>query len=161
MVSSITRTHLQNPTAWWNSSALLLSTGGLPFAVNRIVPDFLADRLLQFFSPRDRHKRGRFKAYYSWGSGPSKAMIARFESLGYEVIEYTGYFGHEYYMKRLPWLHRIEELKSRFLVRHPVPQFCSYATLVLRKPLEHGLLPAVDSNEYGAALHQEREPARM
>jgi SAM-dependent methyltransferase len=132
--------------------------GGLPFAVNRIVPDFLADRLLQFFSPRDRHKRGRFKAYYSWGSGPSKAMIARFESLGYEVIEYTGYFGHEYYMKRLPWLHRIEELKSRFLVRHPVPQFCSYATLVLRKPLEHGLLP-VDSNEYGAALHEEREPA--
>jgi hypothetical protein len=88
-------------------------------------------------------------------------MIARFESLGYEVIEYTGYFGHEYYMKRLPWLHRIEELKSLFLVRHPVPQFCSYATLVLRKPLELGLLPAVDSNEYRAALHQEREPARM
>jgi SAM-dependent methyltransferase len=106
----------------------------LPFAINRLVPDCVADRLLQIFAPRDAYKHGRFKAYYSWGSGPSKAMIARFESLGYEVIEYIGYFGHGYYRKRLAWLDRIERMKSQYLLHHPVPQLCSYATLVLRKP---------------------------
>lgn len=109
--------------------------GTLPFAINRIVPDCVADRLLQMFAPRDSYKHGRFKAYYSWGSGPSKAMIARFESLGYEVIEYTGYYGHGYYTQRLPWLDRIERIKSRYLLHHPIPQLCSYATLVLRKPI--------------------------
>ena len=109
--------------------------GTLPFAINRLLPDCLADRLLQIFAPRDAYKHGRFKAYYSWGSGPSKTMIARFQSLGYEIIEYTGYYGHGYYRKRLGWLDRMERIKSQFLLHHPVPQLCSYATLVLRKPI--------------------------
>jgi SAM-dependent methyltransferase len=106
----------------------------LPFAINRVLPDFLADRLLQITAPRSTHKHGRFKAYYSWGGGPSKKMIARFESLGYEVVEYIGYYGHGYYRKRLPLLDQIERVKSQYLLRHPIPQLCSYATLVLRKP---------------------------
>jgi SAM-dependent methyltransferase len=110
--------------------------GTLPFAINRMLPDFVTDHLLRAFSPRDEHKHGKFKAYYSWGRGPSKAMIARFESLGYEVLEYTGYYGHEYYRNRLPWLDRIEQSKAKYLLQHPVPQLCSYATLVLRKPVD-------------------------
>ena len=115
--------------------------GALPFAVNRILPDWAADRLLQIFAPRDTYKHSRFKAYYSWGSGPSNKMIARFESLGYEVIEYTGYYGHGYYRTRLAWLDRIERIKSQFLLHHPLPQLCSYATLVLRKPIDISFTP--------------------
>ena len=60
-------------------------------------------------------------------------MLHRFESVGFEVIRFTGYFGHPYY-RRLPPLEWLERIKSRYLVRHPIPQLCSYTTLVLRKP---------------------------
>jgi SAM-dependent methyltransferase len=106
----------------------------VPFAVNRLLPDSLTDTLLSIFAPRDNHKHAKFKAYYSWSRGPSQKMIRRFEQIGFEVIRYTGYFGHYYYSKRLPWLQPLEDLKAGLLLKYPVPQLCSYATLILRKP---------------------------
>lgn len=105
----------------------------LPFAVNRFLPDALSNVLLNLFNPRDRYRHEKFKAYYSWSRGPSRSMIRRFEALGFEVQLYFGFFGHPYY-RRVPWLHKLETKKANFLVKHPVPQFCSYATIVLRKP---------------------------
>jgi SAM-dependent methyltransferase len=106
----------------------------LPFAVNRGMPDWLSDLVLNIIAPRDRHRLGKFKAYYSWTRGPSEKMIRRFDSLGFEILHYGGYFGHSYYRAKLPWLDRMERRKSRMLLKHPVPQLCSYATLILRKP---------------------------
>lgn len=106
----------------------------LPFAVNRLLPEFLTDRLLNTFAPRNEHQHAKFKAYYSWSRGPSKSMIRRFENLGFEVVSYTGYFGHGYYRKRMPALQHLENLKSKLLVKYPVPLLCSYSTLILRKP---------------------------
>jgi hypothetical protein len=60
-------------------------------------------------------------------------MLERFQSLGFEILNFTGYFGHYYYF-RLPWIYRLERIKSRYLLKHPVPQLCCYATVVLRKP---------------------------
>jgi SAM-dependent methyltransferase len=105
----------------------------LPFAVNRFLPETLTNVLLNLFNPRDRYKHEKFKAHYSWSRGPSRAMIRQFEALGFEVQCYLGFFGHPYY-RRLPWLHKLERRKADFLVNHPVPQLCSYATIVLRKP---------------------------
>jgi SAM-dependent methyltransferase len=106
----------------------------LPFAINRLVPEFVSDRLLAIFAPRNGHQHGKFKAYYSWSRGPSKSMIRRFENLGFEIVSYTGYFGHSYYRKRLPMLQHLEDLKSKLLLNHPVASLCSYSTLILRKP---------------------------
>lgn len=106
----------------------------VPFLANRLLPEALTNRLLSTFHPRDRHRHEKFKAHYSWSRGPSQAMIRRFEALGFEVLEYTGYFGHPYYAGKIPWLHRLEMQKSRFLVKHPIPALCAYATIVLRKP---------------------------
>jgi 2-polyprenyl-3-methyl-5-hydroxy-6-metoxy-1,4-benzoquinol methylase len=106
----------------------------LPFATNRFLPEWVGDQLLRTFAPRDRHQHGKFKAYYSWSRGPSKSMIRRFESLGFEIIRYTGYFGHHYYRRGLRMLQPLEALKSKLLVEHPIPQLCSYSTLILRKP---------------------------
>jgi SAM-dependent methyltransferase len=106
----------------------------LPFAINRVVPEFVSDRLLNIFAPRNGHRHGKFKAYYSWSRGPSKSMIRRFEDLGFEIVCYTGYFGHSYYRKKLPLLQHLENLKSKLLLDHPVPSLCSYSTLILRKP---------------------------
>jgi hypothetical protein len=61
-------------------------------------------------------------------------MIRRFETIGFEVCEYVGYFGHGYYRYRLAFLDRLEHAKSKWLVRHPIPFLTSYASIVLRKP---------------------------
>jgi hypothetical protein len=106
----------------------------LPFALNRLLPAWVTNPLLNIFGPRDEYRHAKFKAYYSWSRGLSKRMIQRFEGLGFEVLSYTGYFGHAYYRDRLPILEPMEILKSRLLLKYPVPQLCSYATLVLRKP---------------------------
>jgi hypothetical protein len=108
----------------------------LPFAANMLLPEFVSHRLLNSFSPRDTHKHGKFPARYSWGRGPTKQMIARFEELGFQIVNYTGYFGHPYYAHRFPLLHRAEMAKAKLLLRWPTPHLCSYATIVLRKPFE-------------------------
>lgn len=105
----------------------------LPLAANRLLPEAVSEFLLQLYSPRDKHQNGKFKAYYSWSRGPSRKMISRFEGLGFEVLQYTGYFGHRYYLS-IPFLHRMEMRKAEALLKFPIPFFCTYSTLVLRKP---------------------------
>ena len=105
----------------------------LPFIANRWMPDFVSDLLLEYFAPRDRIHHGKFKAYYSWGRGPTSQMLKRFDSIGFEVLEYAGYFGHSYYKGRLPWLHWLETKKSIVLTKYPIPLATSYAKVVLRK----------------------------
>jgi 2-polyprenyl-3-methyl-5-hydroxy-6-metoxy-1,4-benzoquinol methylase len=144
VLSRMVGEHISNGHQYHKNIYKMLRPGGIsahcfstlwtfPFAVNRLLPESISDRLLQAFAPRNRHQQGKFKAYYSWSRGPSKGMIRRFEDLGFEVIRYTGYFGHSYY-RSLPLLDRTEALKTRLLLKLPVPQLCSYSTLVLRKP---------------------------
>lgn len=104
----------------------------LPFVTNRLLPESVSDSILGLFDPRDREKRGKFRAYYSWSRGPSRRMVAKFESLGFEVLKYVGYFGHGYYW-RWPLVHRLELRKARALVSRPVPALCSFAMLIARK----------------------------
>jgi 2-polyprenyl-3-methyl-5-hydroxy-6-metoxy-1,4-benzoquinol methylase len=104
----------------------------LPFTANRILPEAFSGALWNLFAPRDAHKTGKFRAYYSWSRGPSRAILSRFEKLGYEVIEYRGYFGHTYYA-RVPLLHRLERLKARILLAMPIPALCSYGMMIARK----------------------------
>ncbi len=105
----------------------------LPFVANRLIPEKASELLLNFFAPRDRIHQAKFKAYYSWGSGPTQSMLKNFSRLGFEVMDYAGYFGHKYYKSRLPLVHNLEMKKAAWLVRHPIPQLTSYAKVVLRK----------------------------
>ena len=107
----------------------------LPFVANRLLPEGLASRALDIFNPRDRYQHEKFPARYSWSRGPSRRMIARLTSLGYEIVEYRGYFGHPYYNRpALRAVRAVEEAKSRWLCRHPVAALTSYATVILRRP---------------------------
>jgi SAM-dependent methyltransferase len=146
VISRMVGEHVSNGALYHRNIYKVLRPGGisvhcfstlwaLPFAVNRLLPEFITSRLLNNFAPRDNDRHGKFRAYYSWSRGPSEKMIRQYKALGYEIIRYTGYFGHGYYSHRLRWLHRLEGRKARFLLKHPVPQLCSYATLILRKPL--------------------------
>lgn len=104
-----------------------------PLAANRFLSESISAILLQLYSPHDKYKSGKFKAHYSWSRGPSRKMINRFEGIGFEVLSYTGYFGHNYY-RTIPFLHRLEMRKAEALLKHPIPMFCAYSTLILRKP---------------------------
>jgi len=105
----------------------------LPFVANWMLPEFVTARLLKKFAPRDEHRQAKFPARYSWSRGPSPRMMRRFEALGFEVVRYTGYFGHSYYRRLSELVQRAETLKQSLLLRWPCAAFCSYATIVLRK----------------------------
>ena len=126
----------------------LLAPGGLafhffptlycpPFLVNRLIPESVSSCLLRVFAPRDKYQAAKFPAYYSWCRGPSRRMLRRFESLGYEVIQFRGFFGHNYF-NRVPLLRQLHRGLTSAAVRYPLPSLTSYAFLVVRKPVAAG-----------------------
>jgi 2-polyprenyl-3-methyl-5-hydroxy-6-metoxy-1,4-benzoquinol methylase len=142
--SRMVNEHVEDGRAYYRNIHAMLAPGGvtahwfstlyaLPFLANKMMPEALGQFLLRRFAPRDEHRQAKFKAHYSWSRGPSARSVARFEELGFEVVRYHGYFGHIYYRRRLPWLHRWESRKAAWLARHPVPGLTSYAHVVLRK----------------------------
>lgn len=108
----------------------------LPFLVNRLVPEFLTDILLRLFAPRDRCQHAKFPAYYRWCRGPISSQIQKFGCLGYDVIEYRGFFGHGDYYRNTKMLRKLHELKTDYLLRNPNPLLTSYAFVVLKKASE-------------------------
>lgn len=106
-----------------------------PYVVNRLMPERLAEGLLQMLQTgRDKKgKKAKFPAYYSWCLGPTQAQVKRFEHLGYRVDEYVGFFGHAPYYMKLPVLAKAHHALSNWLVRHPVPWLTSFAFVKLVK----------------------------
>jgi len=105
----------------------------LPFLLNRWTPELIVDKLTDVLTPRDRHQHARFPAFYDWCRGPLRGQIRRFEDLGYEVVEYQGFFGHAGYYRRLRFMSRLHELTTTWLLKSPSALFTSYAIVVLRK----------------------------
>jgi hypothetical protein len=109
-----------------------------PFIANRILPEWISERILLKVQP-ERTKEGsygKFPAYYSWCYGPTKSSIRRFEEIGFEIEEYIGFFGHGFYRnkKALFFLEHFEKMKSNFLVDHPIPLLTQFAHILLKKP---------------------------
>lgn len=107
----------------------------LPFVLNRMIPEKTARRLLDKIQPGrlDDGQHEKFPAHYRWTTGPTKRMIRRYQSVGFEIEQWNGAFGHHYYHVIKP-LDAIEKAKSRFLLKHPVPALTSFAVVTLRKP---------------------------
>jgi SAM-dependent methyltransferase len=106
----------------------------LPFVVNRLLPDRVTDFLWDHFAPRDRARHDKFKAYYSRCRGPIESQLQFFHALGYEIVEYRGYFGHNYYEPRMPMLHQIHRQAANLLLKMSAALFTTYATVILRRP---------------------------
>jgi hypothetical protein len=106
-----------------------------PFVVNRLLPERLSWKLLNLFQS-GRHKEGylpKFPAYYSWCRGPVPSQIKRFESIGYQISEYIGFFGNVGYYQKLPFISKGNYTISKWLVEHPIPVLCSFAYVQLQK----------------------------
>jgi len=135
--------HITNPKQFHKNVLNCLNDNGLavhyfptlytlPFFVNYIMPERLADILLHLFETRDRYKQAKFPAYYRWCRGPIRKQIQRFITMGYDIVEYRGFFGHGYY-KKITALDKLNRIKTNYLLKHPNPIFTSYAYVVLRK----------------------------
>lgn len=108
----------------------------LPFLANRLIPERLGRRILSIVSPRDFYTFDKFPAYYRWCRGPTRDQVEKFESLGYEVVEYRGFFGHSGYYRKLGIVKHVHSFLTDVLLRHPIPYFTSFSVVLLRKP--HG-----------------------
>lgn len=138
--------HVRDPAVMHRNIHAMLNPGGvaihffptfysLPFIFNRAFPERLTEHLLLRVQPyrTSSGNHGKFPAYYRWCRGPTRRQLQRLMSIGFEIEEYVGGFGHAYYC-HTPLLQRCEELKTRLLLRHPRPLLTSYAVVVLRRP---------------------------
>jgi hypothetical protein len=100
------------------------------FAVNRILPTWVSDVLLNRYDPRAKPK---FKAYYSMCRGPSRRMARKFTEMGFIIAEHRPFYGHDYF-KRVRVLRRIDDAFSAWAARRRNPHLTTYAWLRLRKP---------------------------
>lgn len=142
--SQLTVEHIKDIKVFYLNIQKLLKPGGLayfffackttvPTMLNHLLPEFISSKILKVIQPfRKDEKHGKFKAYYRWCVGPTKKSIRRFEKLNFEIAFYNGYFGHSYY-ERIPILRSLEKTKTRFLLKHPNPNFCSYTHVMLKK----------------------------
>ncbi len=139
--------HLRDGAAFHRNVFRMLKPNGLAFhfyptlyslprVINRLAPERLTSSLLSRFTP-DRDLTGqqvKFPAWYSWCEGPTRRQIRRLESIGFEVLDFVGIFGHSGYYSHLPGIREIHRRISRFLCRHEVAGQTSFAYVLLRKP---------------------------
>lgn len=142
--AQMTLEHIKDPHLFYTNVYKLLKPGGqayfffacitsLPSFINLVIPESISEKILVKLQPFRRHeKHGKFKAYYKWCFGPTQKQISRFKELKYEVLSYTGYFGHSYY-HRIKALNFLEKIKTKLLLKYPNPYFCTYAHVLLKK----------------------------
>ena len=138
--------HLPDPKVFHENCFRLLRPGGLsvhyfptlgtlPFVLNKLIPETLSRSIVDKVQP-GRLQQGnydKFPAYYRWTTGPTRRAKERFTRVGFDIEEWHASFGHYYYRIVKP-LHALEAVKTKFLLKHPVPALTSFAVLVLRKP---------------------------
>jgi SAM-dependent methyltransferase len=106
----------------------------VPFMVNQLLPEDLSKKLLEVLVPhRQDSDKLKFPAYYSWCRGPLKNQENKFNSLGFAVEEYIGFFGTPAYFIRMKPLQLLDEWVSSILIKYPQPLITSYAHVLLRK----------------------------
>lgn len=145
MFSKMLAEHIEDAEKFHKNIYKLLDNGGIsvhffptlysfPFFINKIFPEKMTTYLLDIFTPRDKIQNAKFPAYYNWCRGPTNKQIKKFRNLGFKVLSYYGYFGHDNYYKKIPFIKKLHNIKSGFLIANPVPMFTSYSIVVLQKP---------------------------
>jgi 2-polyprenyl-3-methyl-5-hydroxy-6-metoxy-1,4-benzoquinol methylase len=138
--------HVPDPAAFHATVHALLRPGGhavhvFPtlyepaFVLNLLIPEAVVERVLRRVQPgRESHgSHAKFRAYYRWCRGPTRRQLARLQAAGFEIVAYTGYFGHGYF-RRLPPVDRVQQALVQALIRRPLPALTSYGCVVLRRP---------------------------
>lgn len=141
VVSRMVAEHIADPERFHRNCRSMLREGGVAahifptlwspsFAANRLLPDAIAGRVKD--ATRGVGDAKRFPAYYRWCRGPSERQVERFRSVGFDVVEYVGFFGTNY-LKRVGPAQRMVDRVSGWLAEHPRPTLTAYSMVVLRR----------------------------
>ena len=144
VLSRFVAEHVRDPRRFHRNIRALLVPGGYAvhlfptlyepvFVANRLMPSRVSQPLLSHVQEgrETAGTHGKFDAYYRWCRGPSALELRRLRGMGFEVVTFSGYFGHGYF-RRWARLHRLEQQVAAALSRHPIPWLTSYACVVLR-----------------------------
>lgn len=145
VISRMLAEHVPDAAAFHRNVHALLADGGHavhvfptlyapPFVANRLLPAAVSRWILLKAQPHrvDEGLEGKFKAYYRWCRGPSARQYQRFTGLGFDVVEYRGYFGARGYYRPFG-LGKVDEAMTRRLLARPVAAMTTYGLVVLRK----------------------------
>lgn len=111
------------PTLWWP-----------PFAVNRVLPEAVAEKLLRQVQPwrTPSGNAPKFPAHYRWCYGPTQRQLTRLRSVGFRVEHCVAYFGDGYVGDILHGPGRaVNEAWIRTMLRRPNYWLTSYAGYTL------------------------------
>lgn len=104
-----------------------------PLFINSIIPESISRMMLRIAQPnRCMHQHGKFPAHYDLCMPPGRRGQKLLESMGYNVMEYVGYVGHDYYKRFFP-LMKAEQLFRGLSLQLGLP-LTSVIRLVLQKP---------------------------
>ena len=146
VLSRLVAEHVPSGRGFHSTVFDLLSEGGIafhffptlyapPFVINRLLPERLSEFVVSLLQSNRRRegKNAKFPSYYSWCRGPTSSQIEKFQSIGYRVDEYIGFFGHRNYYGKIKALRKVHDWISSTLVKHPLPWVTSFAYVVLSK----------------------------
>lgn len=147
VVSRFVAEHVEDPVAFHAAVRHALRPGGFaahffptlpspPYVVNRLLIGRGSRRLADLLQPGLRCQEGqlgKFRGYYRWCEGPTRRQYRRYESVGFEVVDYIVLVGHRYY-ERFPAVQRAADALSRRVIGLRSPALATYACVVLRRP---------------------------
>jgi 2-polyprenyl-3-methyl-5-hydroxy-6-metoxy-1,4-benzoquinol methylase len=143
IISKMVLEHTPNPLSFHQNIHRLLKPDGkaihffatlynIASITNVILPDFLSRRLLKKVTSRDLDQHDKFKAYYRKCTGPTQSTINFYSSLNFQIVQFIGYCGHNYFWK-YPFLYSLEKAWSKLLVKRQNPWLCSNAIIEICK----------------------------
>lgn len=129
--------HVEHPELGYRNIARLLAPGGIlinfvptlysaPFVLNRLLPERLSARILEFVFPdRNLSEFPKFPAYYRWCT-TTKRTRNRLDDVGFRDVEITPFYGHDYYAK-IPVLRTLGRRSWPLAERHGWRMLSTYA----------------------------------
>ena len=143
--------HVRDPMVFHRNIFGMLKPGGYafhffptlyapPFTLNRMLPERLSESILRLVQPgrEPEGHHGKFRAYYRMCRGPTGAQIRKLQSVGFEVEEYTGCYGHHPYYARFRPALMAHRAVCKVLLKWPIPYLTSFAHVTLRRPVTRG-----------------------
>jgi SAM-dependent methyltransferase len=136
--------HVADVEHAWKNVYELLAPGGvavayypalyaMPFIINKLVPESLSSRLVQFlYREREQNDKPKFPAYYDYCYGIASRVEPMLRRVGFRDAAVLPFYGHHYY-DRIPVARQIGALVTRLAKRSNFTPLAAYAYAIVRK----------------------------
>lgn len=143
VLSKMVLEHIEYPDHFHQKIHNLLKPGGkaihffacrhsIPAFVNRFLPEFLGDKILQLIGNRDLENSPKYPAFYRRVKGNLRSQNDYFTSMDYKINTYHSFVGHKYFA-RFWGMSFLEKLYTQLLYKLSIKQLSTVALVVLQK----------------------------